>query len=130
MASKSKMIDLGSRPSAAKPVQAEKNPTYYPSPHVESESELPFPKKAFHAKTKMRVKSSQKLTDERGKTRHSYTLEVHGLHPSFDALEKDEDPAEEAAESAQEEAKENAAESLHDAMSKARDRKIRQSKSD
>ena len=125
MASKSKMIDLGSRPSVAKPepAKADKNPVYYPSFHISSDSEIPFPKKAFHAKVKLHVKSSEKRTDERGKSRHSYEIAVHGVHP-------DMEDAEDKLDKGADEATEDAAEALMKSMDRARNKKAADTKSE
>lgn len=125
MASKSKMIDLGSRPSTAKvePAKPDKNPVYYPSFHISSDSEMPFPKKAFHAKVKLHVRSSEKRTDERGKSRHSYEISVHGIHP-------DMEDAEDKLDKGEDEAAEDAAAALMKSMDRARNKKAASSKNE
>lgn len=126
----SKMIDLGRKPASldAKP-EAKKDEPYYPSMNLSTEHPIAFPKGHFMAKVKLKVKRSEASADETGKTRHSYTLDLHGIHPGFDAAEK-EDPAEEAAETPGEEAKEDAAMALMHSMGRMRDKKFMAHKSD
>lgn len=117
MASKSKMIDLGSKPEKSKPSEPAKDPTYYPGFSIGSDEEIAFPKGPFHASVKMHMKRSESSEDERGKKRHTYHMELHGVHPEFESLK------EEAKESDTDEMAEDAASALLKSMGRARGKK-------
>lgn len=118
----SKMIDLGRKSSVetAKPDIKQDEPSY-PDIHLSPDTEIPFPKGSFMARVRMKVKTSSKTEDEKGKARHTYHLAIHGIHPEFEA-------AEEA--SAKEEPKADAAMSLMESMGRARDKKFMEADTD
>ena len=129
MPKKNNMIDLGRKPSSseAKPSKPEKNPVYYPSLSFSPDGPIEFPKGAFNARVKLKLKRSENSEDENGKKRHSYTLDIHGVHPEFEECEdceKKMSPADEAAEEAGED---DAATRILKSMGRARQKKASRS---
>lgn len=126
----SKMIDLGRKPASSEPAAVvKKNEPYYPSMSISTDHPIDFPKGHFTAKMKLKVKRSEASVDETGKARHSYTLDMHGIHPGFEAAD-DETQAEDSVESPGDETNEDAAMALMHSMGRARDKKFIAHKND
>jgi hypothetical protein len=117
----SEMIDLGRNPSSELTSPAKKSSVYYPSLSLSTEEPIDFPDGQFTADVMLKLKSSSNSTDENGKKRYSYTLDVCGLDPDFaeeDAEESEEGEAEEPDE------QDDAATAILKSMGAARQQKM------
>lgn len=89
MAKKS-FINLGEKSSPVSvPEKPDKNRVNYPGMCLHCDHPIDFPKGAFHGRMKMAVRRSEASVDEKGKARHTYHIDIHGVHPEFESAKED-----------------------------------------